>query len=151
MTTRNHGSAHIPPPIESKSTIDPVCGMTVTPQQAAGVLEYQGRRHFFCSDRCLQTFQAEPARYTATPSAHPPALHVTAPPMHQAVAYTCPMHPEVRQAGPGTCPQCGMALEPATLAAPKARTVYTCPMHPEIVRDEPGSAPSAAWHWNHAP
>ena len=51
------------------------------------------------------------------------------------------MHPEVRREGPGTCPDCGMALEPETPAAPAARTEYTCPMHPEVVRDEPGSCP----------
>jgi Cu+-exporting ATPase len=54
--------------------------------------------------------------------------------------YTCPMHPEVRNDGPGTCPKCGMALEPVA-PAPATRTVYTCPMHPEIRRDEPGSCP----------
>jgi Cu+-exporting ATPase len=54
--------------------------------------------------------------------------------------YTCPMHPEVRNDGPGACPKCGMALEPVA-PAPATRTVYTCPMHPEIRRDEPGSCP----------
>ena len=58
-----------------------------------------------------------------------------------AAQYTCPMHPEVRQVGPGSCPDCGMALEPATVRGPQRRTEYTCPMHPEIVRDEPGSCP----------
>ncbi len=57
------------------------------------------------------------------------------------VEYTCPMHPEVRQIGPGTCPKCGMALEPVTVAAPTRRTEYTCPMHPEVVRDGPGTCP----------
>ena len=51
------------------------------------------------------------------------------------------MHPEVRQPKPGSCPKCGMALEPATLTAPKQKIEYTCPMHPEIVRDAPGSCP----------
>jgi Cu+-exporting ATPase len=56
--------------------------------------------------------------------------------------YTCPMHPEVRQPGPGSCPKCGMALEPVAPAAPsRARVEYTCPMHPQIVRDAPGSCP----------
>lgn len=54
--------------------------------------------------------------------------------------YTCPMHPEVREAEPGACRKCGMALEPVTAAAP-VKTEWTCPMHPEIVRDEPGSCP----------
>ena len=56
------------------------------------------------------------------------------------MTYTCPMHPEVRQEGPGSCPKCGMALEPVT-PAPVTKTEWTCPMHPEIVRDEPGSCP----------
>jgi P-type Cu+ transporter len=53
--------------------------------------------------------------------------------------YTCPMHPEVRQRGPGNCPKCGMTLEPVVAARP--RTEWTCPMHPQIVRDAPGSCP----------
>ena len=57
------------------------------------------------------------------------------------MTYTCPMHPEVRQQGPGSCPKCGMALEPETAAAAPTRTEYVCPMHPEIVRNEPGDCP----------
>ena len=55
--------------------------------------------------------------------------------------YTCPMHPEVRHEGPGTCPKCGMALEPMSVPPSATRVEYTCPMHPEIVRDKPGSCP----------
>ncbi len=55
--------------------------------------------------------------------------------------HTCPMHPEVRQEGPGSCPKCGMALEPVAPSAPAALIEYTCPMHPEIVRDRPGACP----------
>ena len=55
--------------------------------------------------------------------------------------YTCPMHPEIKQAGPGSCPKCGMALEQVTVTAPSKRREYTCPMHPQIVRDVPGSCP----------
>ena len=57
------------------------------------------------------------------------------------VIYTCPMHPEVRQAGPGTCPKCGMALEPVVDTQPATRTLYTCPMHPEVEQDHPGTCP----------
>jgi P-type Cu+ transporter len=53
--------------------------------------------------------------------------------------YTCPMHPEIRQPGPGNCPKCGMTLEP--LAPTGSRTEWTCPMHPQIIRDAPGSCP----------
>ncbi len=55
--------------------------------------------------------------------------------------YTCPMHPEVRQAGPGSCPKCGMALEPSAPSAPVTKTEWTCPMHPEVLRDAPGNCP----------
>jgi len=58
-----------------------------------------------------------------------------------AAVYTCPMHPEVRQPGPGNCPKCGMALEPEVPAVPAARTEYVCPMHPQIVRAQPGNCP----------
>ena len=54
--------------------------------------------------------------------------------------YTCPMHPDVRQAGPGSCPTCGMALEPLA-TPPRTATEWVCPMHPQIVRDQPGSCP----------
>ncbi len=57
------------------------------------------------------------------------------------MTYTCPMHPEVRQGGPGACPKCGMALEPLAVAAPAPRTEFVCPMHPQIVRREPGTCP----------
>src|SRR3989442_13749224 len=59
----------------------------------------------------------------------------------QRRTYTCPMHPEVRQPKPGSCPKCGMALEPVGVEAPTTRTEYVCPMHPQIVRDAPGSCP----------
>ena len=55
--------------------------------------------------------------------------------------YTCPMHPEIHQKGPGSCPKCGMALEPLAVSLPATKTEYTCPMHPEIVRDGPGLCP----------
>jgi Cu+-exporting ATPase len=58
-----------------------------------------------------------------------------------AGGFTCPMHPEIRQAGPGNCPKCGMALEPVAPVAAATRTEWICPMHPEIVRDAPGSCP----------
>src|SRR5512143_3220595 len=110
---------------------DPVCGMVVDQETAAGSAEYQGKHYYFCSTACLHTFQAAPQNYTRPPAT--PAV------------YTCPMHPEIRQNGPGACPKCGMALEPLLPSAPpapaKAVTEYVCPMHPEIVRSEPGNCP----------
>ena len=61
--------------------------------------------------------------------------------MKTSTNYTCPMHPEVRTSAPGSCPKCGMALEPVEPARPTSKVEYTCPMHPEIVRDQPGSCP----------
>ncbi len=113
---------------------DPVCGMAVT-SASEHRFAHEGETHYFCSARCREKFQAAPARYldpeTATPE--PGAAQSSA-------VYVCPMHPEVRQAGPGACPKCGMALEPET-PLPATRIQYTCPMHAEIVRDEPGACP----------
>src|SRR5207244_9044252 len=98
------------------SHTDPVCGMTVEPQSAAGSHEYEGKRYFFCSQHCLEKFRAEPARYiirkqvNAQKESEPRAED-------KANTYTCPMHPEVRQQGPGYCPECGMALEAVTITA----------------------------------
>ena len=80
----------------------------------------------------------------AHPSNTPPgrvAPALSRPSDAAGTVYTCPMHPEVRAANPGSCPTCGMALEPATLPTSAVRTEWTCPMHPEIVRDAPGSCP----------
>ena len=123
---------------------DPVCGMTVVPEKAAGTSEHKGATYFFCSAGCKQKFESEPERYLKAPEplATPHAVR-TRPPANarQAAEYICPMDPEVHETGPGSCPKCGMALEPATLAAPPTRTEYTCPMHPEVVRSKPGSCP----------
>jgi Cu+-exporting ATPase len=118
---------------------DPVCGMTVDPSKAAASLNHQGVTVYFCSQGCAARFRAAPEKYLpakqdAAPS-HPPAK------TEPQGEYTCPMHPEIKQPGPGSCPKCGMALEPVTVAAPAKRTQYTCPMHPQIVRDAPGSCP----------
>jgi len=97
-------------PPASITVIDPVCGMTVNPDRAAGQTEYRGRTYYFCAKSCLERFRADPEQFlnrSATPAA--PARH--------DVEYTCPMHPEVRQWGPGSCPICGMALEPLTITA----------------------------------
>jgi P-type Cu+ transporter len=86
---------------------DPVCGMTVDPDRTAHHQVHEGRTYHFCGARCLERFRSEPARFLAgAVPAEQPAL----PPAN--VEYTCPMHPEVRRMGPGTCPICGMALEP---------------------------------------
>jgi Cu+-exporting ATPase len=88
---------------------DPVCGMTVDPSQAVHRLDLDGHVHYFCSAGCKAKFTADPARYLAG-EAHPPAV------LPEGTIYTCPMHPEIRQVGPGSCPICGMALEPETVS-----------------------------------
>jgi Cu+-exporting ATPase len=117
---------------------DPVCGMTVDPENAASA-EHEGAKVYFCSQGCASKFQAELAKYLQ-PRQNVPSGQVVKTELPKA-GYTCPMHPEVHQPSPGTCPKCGMALEAATAAMPASRTEYTCPMHPEIVRDQPGNCP----------
>jgi Cu+-exporting ATPase len=84
---------------------DPICGMDVTPATAAWSDIHDGQTYYFCSTHCLAEFRTDPARYI---NPHPPA----SPPTDTSAWYTCPMHPEIRQRGPGACPKCGMALEP---------------------------------------
>jgi Cu+-exporting ATPase len=124
-------------PMKSLAT-DPVCGMTVDPANAASV-EHEGTKFYFCCQGCVTKFQAEPAKYLQ-PKQAAPLIQLSAKEDPKA-DYTCPMHPEVHKAGPGSCLKCGMALEPATIEVPASRTEYTCPMHPQIVRDAPGSCP----------
>jgi len=89
---------------------DPVCGMSVNPGKAAGSEVYLGERYFFCSARCQAKFKSDPAAYAGKRHGGAPQPGArTAPP---GTIYTCPMHPEIRQDGPGNCPKCGMALEP---------------------------------------
>jgi Cu+-exporting ATPase len=85
--------------------IDPVCKMQVLPETAAAKFDYQGKTFYFCATRCLERFKANPAGFVQSDVPQP----AEAP---SDVIYTCPMHPEVRQEGPGACPKCGMALEP---------------------------------------
>jgi P-type Cu+ transporter len=115
--------------------IDPVCGMKVEPGSAAARIERDGTTYYFCSKRCQSKFSAAPERYSAKEEKRPHAS------TNHTRTYTCPMHPHVRQQGPGACPECGMALEPADVSAPPSKTEYTCPMHPQIVRDAPGNCP----------
>ena len=124
------------------ASVDPVCGMTVDPNSAAGSFEYKGQTYHFCSAHCLNKFRQDPESFvkepTETTALEPPE---TQPKKPSQPGYTCPMHPEVKQEGPGSCPKCGMALEPITVSAPKEKIEYTCPMHPQIVRDAPGNCP----------
>lgn len=122
----------------SRLVKDPVCGMDVDPDHAAGSHEYAGKTYYFCNPRCLEKFRSEPARYL-TAAARPAMTEAQTP--ASGGEYTCPMDPEIRRSGPGACPKCGMALEPLVAPAPAQRIEYTCPMHPEIVREQPGACP----------
>jgi Cu+-exporting ATPase len=90
---------------------DPVCGMDVDPHTAKHRAEHAGRTYYFCSEGCRTKFMASPARYLSPEEAKP------APAAPEGAIYTCPMHPEIRQVGPGSCPICGMALEPVLVTA----------------------------------
>jgi Cu+-exporting ATPase len=103
------GHAHGAAPATTK---DPVCGMDVVPGQAAGgSAQHAGTTYSFCSDSCRNTFIADPTRYVKAAPAIPPKAAAN------DRIYTCPMHPQIRQKGPGSCPICGMALEPVTVTA----------------------------------
>jgi len=119
-----------PSPSHHAAHVDPVCGMTVG--HDALVVEHGGEQYRFCSAHCRDRFARDPDTYVDAQVSEPEAT--------AGATYTCPMHPEVRQDRPGSCPMCGMALEPELPAAPAA-VEWTCPMHPEIVRDAPGSCP----------
>jgi P-type Cu+ transporter len=88
----------------SATAIDPVCGMRLDPATARHRFAYSGQDYFFCSARCRERFEAEPEKFLQPKQAEPAAPAGT--------IYTCPMHPQIRQVGPGSCPICGMALEP---------------------------------------
>jgi Cu+-exporting ATPase len=91
-------------------THDPVCGMVVDPVTAKNRAEHGDQTYYFCCGGCKAKFLANPAHYL-TPDAKPPPAVPTAPSTHGTI-YTCPMHPQIRRSAPGSCPVCGMALEP---------------------------------------
>ncbi len=104
MGTHDHGTHDVAAP----GVADPVCGMTVNPATALSH-QYQGTDYFFCGESCRKKFTSDPQQYLK-PFVKPGTPAAT------GAIYTCPMHPEVEQIGPGSCPKCGMALEPKTLS-----------------------------------
>ncbi len=127
------------PDQEGVTALDPVCGMTVSESSPHG-LTHAGVAYRFCSASCLKRFRKSPTSFL-TPATSQPLPAAAPTPVHRL--YTCPMHPEIRRPGPGVCPKCGMALEPAvpTTVTDAAARTWTCPMHPEIVRSAPGACP----------
>jgi P-type Cu+ transporter len=87
----------------TSGVIDPVCGMTVDPATAKHRADYRGHTYYFCAAGCRTKFIADPQKYLGAREPEP---------VVEGATYTCPMHPEIRQIGPGACPICGMALEP---------------------------------------
>lgn len=108
MASMTHACCHAHAPAATPGiAIDPVCGMKVKIDSAKNTTVHEGQTYYFCSPKCLQKFTAEPARYLKPEEA---------PPVAPGTIFTCPMHPEIRQVGPGSCPICGMALEPAEVS-----------------------------------
>ncbi|MCC2096798.1 MAG: YHS domain-containing protein, partial [Hyphomicrobiales bacterium] len=89
---------------------DPVCGMDVDPHQTRHRHDHNSRTYYFCSAGCQDKFALNPDHYLSTDQR-------SAEPAPEGAIYTCPMHPQIRQTGPGSCPICGMALEPETVTA----------------------------------
>jgi Cu+-exporting ATPase len=112
-------AAKLLPMVQAPGAVDPVCGMTVSPATARFKTDHEGKAYYFCCGGCLAKFQADPAKYLDPARRGEPSGGPEGPPLHTAkdVEYTCPMHPEVRQMGPGSCPLCGMALEPVEMTA----------------------------------
>lgn len=98
--------------IESKLALDPVCGMTIDPSNAAGSYEYQGKTYYFCSTHCVHRFREDPEKFLRKPETPAPQTVQIQP----RQKYTCPMHPQIVRDAPGSCPICGMALEPVTVS-----------------------------------
>ena len=108
----HHGHHHHAGPDDHRTVKDPVCGMMVDPERTAHHAEHDGHSFHFCSARCHDKFVAAPEQYLK-PEAKPAAPEQAGQASPQrGILYTCPMHPEIRQEGPGNCPICGMALEP---------------------------------------
>ena len=96
--------------------VDPVCSMTVDPDNAAGSFEYQGTTYYFCSTHCLHRFRENPESFLNKAPQQPIGITRQPKPVARDQKYTCPMHPEIVRDGPGSCPICGMALEPVTVS-----------------------------------
>jgi Cu+-exporting ATPase len=105
----HHHHAPEPAVVDAATAVDPVCGMRVDPATTAHHVEHDGGAYHFCSAACRTKFQADPEKYLAPPGA------AAVPPAAEGAIYTCPMHPQIRQVGPGNCPICGMTLEPVTV------------------------------------
>ncbi len=107
--THSHDHSHHGHAQPLGAAIDPVCGMSVDPHSAKHRHDYRGHTYYFCSGGCRTKFAADPQKYLGEKREEAP--------VPEGTIYTCPMHPEIRQVGPGSCPICGMALEPDIVTA----------------------------------
>jgi Cu+-exporting ATPase len=103
-------------PAAGTMVTDPVCGMTIDAAEAAATVGHGGRTYHFCAEGCARRFREDPAAFLDPPAAE----KANVPALPAGAEYTCPMHPEVRQIGPGSCPKCGMALEPVMASSEDA-------------------------------
>ncbi len=113
---------------------DPVCNMVVS-NDSEYHYHYADKHYHFCSEHCLQKFREHPEQYLG--KAIPPQQKTS----DESSTYTCPMHPEVVQDHPGSCPKCGMTLVPRGASTTATKTGDTRLMHPEVIQDHPGSCP----------
>jgi len=130
---------------QEKELHDPVCGMSVTDQSEHQHI-HDGDTFYFCSASCHDKFTSEPEKYLHSESNNesnhkPLASHSDSHSKARETFYTCPMHPEIHQDEPGSCPKCGMALDLVGEPITNTKTEYTCPMHPEVIQDHPGNCP----------
>src|SRR5216110_1072861 len=120
MNQHEHGHGPSGPkrlPLEARRTEkDPVCGMDV-PVDAPLRTEFAGKTYVFCGRSCLERFQKDPHAFVGGNPEAAQAKPAVAPPAGQKVQWTCPMHPQIVRDQPGSCPICGMALEPKTITA----------------------------------
>jgi len=126
---------------ENPAAIDPVCGMSVSPESASDHQDHDGVDYYFCCSSCSAKFAENPQKYLESPTLVTLSPAEPAAPQPGFRRYTCPMHPYVQSAESGICPECGMSLELERTSHISAPTEWTCPMHPEIVSDKPGSCP----------
>jgi Cu+-exporting ATPase len=142
--------------MDTENAVDPVCGMDVS-RDGKYHTRFFGVEYHFCSERCETRFEANPLQFTAAGETqeqeHAGQVHEGDETHHRGryvshsaatppgVLYSCPMHPEISEDHSGSCPRCGVALEPVAAPEMTTATEYTCPMHPEIVQDHPGSCP----------
>src|SRR5712664_2648404 len=133
MSSQNAGGTSLPILNEPVRHKDPVCGMMVAPEKAADKVERAGETYYFCSKGCAERFSREPEKFLAAPGTaemdhgfalpghgameHAGATASFAASAEKKIRYTCPMHPEIIRCGPGSCPICGMALEPLDVFA----------------------------------